>query len=73
MVLKAEIQMFDLPNDGQSLSTDIARPYDLLDDEEPLVSADAHRSLYLIAHIPQMPGRCGNVGRRRAGRLPCRP
>ena len=52
MVRKAETQVFDLPNDDESLSTDIARPCDLLDNEESLVSADVQRSLYLIARIP---------------------
>ena len=52
LVRKAETQVFDLPNEGQSLSTDIARPCNLLDDEESLVSADAQRSLYLIVHTP---------------------
>ena len=49
MVIEAETQVFDVPNDCLSLSTDCALPRDLLDDEESFVSAD----LYLIAHRPE--------------------
>ena len=52
MVRRAETQVFDLPSDALSLSADIARPCDLLDDDDSLVSAGVDRSLYLIAHHP---------------------
>ena len=49
MVIKPHTQMFDIPHDRLSLSTDLALPCYPPDDKELLASSDTHRNLYLIA------------------------